>query len=123
VLYSELKAVPFLSVELSLGCTQEYCNGGSLDSALNKGLLHSSGPLGRNAGAVALRILQQVADGMAHLQMLGISHGRLGPRSVLFKVHMIPPVCAYSITTVLVRILYEGADSGHVFIDKPSTIY
>ena len=63
---------------------QEYCNGGSLREAVQRGLFRS-GSL-RSRFAMLMTILCHVADGIAYMHSKRICHGDLNPSNVLLKV-------------------------------------
>ena len=63
---------------------QELCNGGSLRSALRRGIL-SPGSMQPRWPSV-LRILCGIAAGMDHMHTLRVYHGALAPSNILFKV-------------------------------------
>ena len=76
---------------------QELCNGGSLRSALRRGIL-APGSMQPRWPSV-LRILCGVAAGMDHMHTLRVYHGALSPSNILFKAvsytHLTLPTTAY----------------------------
>lgn len=63
---------------------QELCNGGSLRSALTRGVLAPAAL--RPRWPSVLRILCGVAAGMDYMHSLRVFHGALTPSNILFKV-------------------------------------
>jgi tRNA A-37 threonylcarbamoyl transferase component Bud32 len=68
----------------SLSLMQEYCNGGSLASAISTGLFDPDSI--HSHWQRLILILQDVAEGMAYIHSMKICHGDLNPSNVLLKV-------------------------------------
>jgi serine/threonine protein kinase len=63
---------------------QEFCNGGSLRQALNKGYYSIEGMPHR--WSVISMHLRAIAEGMDYMHSKRICHGDLNPSNILFKV-------------------------------------
>ena len=85
---------------------QELCNGGSLRSALRRGIL-APGSMQPRWPSV-LRILCGVAAGMDHMHTLRVYHGALSPSNILFKVRV--PQCRI--------VLSDGAELFYLTSNK-----
>ncbi len=73
---------------LEANIIQEYCNKGSLYSALESGRLPGQNGNGTMPSAkVALQIALDVACGMHHIHSLQIIHGDLKAQNVLLTAH------------------------------------
>jgi serine/threonine protein kinase len=68
---------------------QEYCNGGSLREAIQKGLFTSKRL--PNRFAVIMTLLCHIADGIQYMHSKRICHGDLNPSNVLLKVRTPAP--------------------------------
>lgn len=67
---------------------QEFCNGGSLRGALQRGYFtHKKLP---SRWEVVASVLRGVAEGMAYVHSKRICHGDLNPSNILLKVR---PLC------------------------------
>ena len=63
---------------------QEYCNGGTLRSAIGAGLFKESGGL-PNRWEALLAVLDDVCAGVEYIHTKRITHGDLNPSNILFK--------------------------------------
>jgi serine/threonine protein kinase len=72
------------------GCVQEFCPGGSLRDAIERGAFNEGGS-GRNRWHAALAVLGGVAAGMAFMHARRICHGELDPANILLHVRACPP--------------------------------
>ncbi|GIL74277.1 hypothetical protein Vretifemale_4336 [Volvox reticuliferus] len=70
---------------LKLHIVQEYCNGGTLRRALDRGMAGCARVVGR-PGDLARLLALHVALGMQHIHSLRIVHGDLKPENVLFML-------------------------------------
>jgi serine/threonine protein kinase len=63
---------------------QEFCNGGSLATAISEGLFNRSRMPSR--WRLIISLLLSIAEGMEHMHSKRITHGDLNPANILFKV-------------------------------------
>eukprot|EP00892_Ulva_mutabilis_P009198 jgi/Ulvmu1/6650/UM003_0288.1 len=67
---------------------QEFCNGGSLAGVLSNGILQRL-PMAQR-WACLMRLLIDIADGMAYMHAKSICHGDLSPSNILLKFESSP---------------------------------
>ncbi|KAL6753218.1 kinase-like domain-containing protein [Haematococcus lacustris] len=75
------------ATEYKLYIIQEFCNGGTLRSAVDEGMLHDmSGGTPRPVMSHILELALDIAAGMAHVHSRNIVHGDLTPANVLLRI-------------------------------------
>ena len=65
-------------------CTQEFCNGGNLRRAVDRGYFAGAFP---RRWASITGVLAGIAGGMQYVHSKRILHGDLNPSNILLKVH------------------------------------
>jgi serine/threonine protein kinase len=90
-------------------CMQEFCNGGTLRSAVGAGLFTDTGL--PNRWDVVLSVLDDIGAGLEYIHSKRICHGDLNPSNVLLKVLPACVACAPCMHSTCERSLCVEAAS------------